>query len=133
MIRFESKADLASATVDLSEAYAGFASKVIRTISIPDRRRALIEDLIELKSESTPIWNMHTPAEIEIDGRTALLGQGDAALKVEVIEPEKVMLEAREVSVPPPQRPIRGIKKLMIKPVTPANPLRIKVLLSPGG
>lgn len=133
VIRFESKADLASATVDLSEAYPGFASKVIRTISIPDRRRALIEDLIELKSESTPIWNMHTPADIEIDGRTALLGQGDAALKVEVIEPEKVMLEAREVSVPPPQRPIRGIKKLMIKPVAPTNPLRIKVLLSPGG
>lgn len=133
VIRFESETDFASAAVDLSEAYAQFASKVIRTISMPGRRRVLIEDLIELKSESIPVWNMHTPAEIGIDGRTALLRRGDAALRVEVIEPENALLEARDLSLPPPQRPIRGIRKLMIKPAAPVNPLRIKVLLSPGG
>ena len=71
IVKFESSEDRASATADLKAAYPN-AKKFLRTVSLINRREVVITDEIEAVEPIEVTWHLHTPANIEISGRTAV-------------------------------------------------------------
>jgi hypothetical protein len=129
---FKSTPELASATADLSSAYRNLAERVIRTLSLVDRRYVLIQDEIEAKEPVEVSWNMHTPAKVKVQGTKAILKQENSTLILEVLEPEGAVVELHQVSVPPPQRPIEGICKIIVRPTSKVRSARIVIRLTPS-
>jgi hypothetical protein len=126
IIKFESSEDKALATADLKAAYPG-AKKYLRTISLINRREIIITDDIEVAEPVEVTWHLHTPANVEISGRTAVLTQNEDKLRMEVLEPENAILEVHEVQIPPPQNPIQGIWKITVRPEREIKSTRIVV------
>jgi hypothetical protein len=91
--------------IDLSSAYHG-AKKVERGIALLDRREVLVQDEVDMEHPSEIWWFLHTPAKIEIsaDGASAVLHQGTAALKAQILGPASAKFEARKAE-PLPSSP----------------------------
>ena len=71
IVRFQAAGDAGSrsAVLDLTPAYAAHATKVLRTISMQDRRWVTIRDELETKAPAD-VWSMlHTPATIDLERR----------------------------------------------------------------
>jgi hypothetical protein len=67
IVAFTSNPALASATADLTAAYPGAARRLLRTVSLIDRRRFRVEDDYDGLRASTPLrWTMATRAEITL-------------------------------------------------------------------
>ena len=131
ILDFKSTPDLASATADLSDAYRDLAEKVLRTISLVERRYVLIRDEIKARKPVKVVWGMHTPAHVKVEGSKVVLSQGGSELLLEVLEPKNAVVEAHEVSVPPPQRPIKGIRKIVVHPPNRVKSVEILIRLTP--
>jgi len=130
IVDFKSTPDLASATADLSAAYGDLAEKVLRTVSLVERRYVLIRDEIEAKEPVEVAWNMHTPASVRIGGLKTVLSQNGSTLLLEVLEPKDAIVESYEVSVPPPQRPIKGIRRIVVRPPDKVESIEILIRLT---
>jgi hypothetical protein len=138
--RFESRPTRSFAIADLTPAYAKHARSVRRGLALLDGQRLLIQDEIRADAPVDAWWFMHTPAEIDFsaDGRTAILKQGDAMLRAELLSPAQAKFETRPAaplpSSPNPERQNRneGIHKLTVH-TAEARELRIVVLLTPQG
>jgi Heparinase II/III-like protein len=136
--RFESKPARAFAIADLTPAYAKHARSVRRGIALLGRQRLLVQDEVRADAPVDAWWFMHTPAEIDVsaDGHTAILKQGDATLRAELLSPEKAKFETRSAeplpSSPNPEHQNRneGIRKLTVH-VADLRELRLAVLLTP--
>jgi hypothetical protein len=139
IVKFESSEDKASATADLKAAYPN-VNKYLRTVSLINRREVIITDDIEATEPVGVTWHLHTPANVEISGRTAVpsvpsqaqdsrawLTQNGDKLRMEVLEPENAILEVHEVQIPPPQNPIQGIWKIIVRPEGEVKSTRIVV------
>lgn len=124
IVRFEASGQggLPSAVLDLTPAYAAHAAKVMRTISVHDRRWVTIRDEIETK-EPAEVWSLlHTPAAMDLDGeaRTATLRIGDQSLLVELASPADAKLEVLPAAPlptspsPQGQASNKGIRKLAV-------------------
>ncbi|MCD6506225.1 heparinase II/III family protein [Candidatus Poribacteria bacterium] len=131
IVDFKSTPDLASAAADLSAAYGDLAEKVLRTVSLVERRYVLIRDVIKAREPVEVAWNMHTPASVKVEGSKAMLSQNGATLLLEVIEPKDAIVESHEVSIPPPQRPIKGIRKITVRPPSRVESVEILIRLTP--
>lgn len=71
-------------TVDLTSLYADQASKVVRTLSLPERKRVEIKDRLEgLKAGSRVRWGMVTRAAIRVEGARAELRQSGEKMTME--------------------------------------------------
>lgn len=79
-------------------------------MSLINRSEVLIVDEIDAVQPVEVTWRLHTPAEVKISGGTALLTQNGDKLRVEVLEPEDAILEVHQI--PPPQNPVKGIRKI---------------------
>jgi hypothetical protein len=75
---------------------------------------------------------MHTRADIDLQGRTATLRQGDRTLTARILEPEGAKFEVMPADAPPPEAQNSGVRKLAIRTQAPKDGLRIAVALSPG-
>jgi hypothetical protein len=103
-----------------------------------ERQRLLVQDEVRADAPVDVWWFMHTPAEIDVsaDGHTAILKQGDATLRAEVLSPENAKFETRRAAPlpgspnPAGQNRNEGIRKLTVH-VGDAHELRLAVLLTP--
>jgi len=84
--RMDSKPRGAITVFDLTNAYIADASKAQRGYMLSDDRRAfVVRDELELLEENNEIyWFMHTRAEVETDGKTAVLTQNGKTLTLSV-------------------------------------------------
>lgn len=127
IIAFESSDSRSLATADLKAAYPKYAEKFLRTVSLIDRKEVVIQDEIETTEPVEVVWNLHTPANVDLSGSTATLTLDDAQLRMVVVEPENVVLDVHEVKLSPPQNPIEGIWKITVRPEGKVKSTRIVV------
>lgn len=130
---FKSTPDVAFAVADLSAGYAGQAREVRRGIALLDRRHVLVQDEVESAAPARVAWGMHTSAEVSLAGRTATLALDGKQMFVHLLEPAEARWDVREVKLEPPQRPLKGIRKLTAQVKMPGGkPSPIRVLITPS-
>ena len=86
IIAFHATSARAFAVADLTAAYP-MTQRVWRGVAMLDRERVLIEDEIEADQPVDIVWGMHTPAEMSIDGASAMLKQGAETVQARIIAP----------------------------------------------
>jgi hypothetical protein len=130
---FESSKTGAQAVADLSQAYeAAGATQVRRGVTLrDDRSRVLVQDELELTKSTDVLWTMHTRAKVTVAGSRATLRQGGKTFEARILSPANAGFSFEEVNLPPPQRPTRGLGKLVIRLPGQEGALRIAVLLTP--
>ncbi len=130
---FRSDPDRACAVADLSAAYAGNAETVRRGIALVDRRCVVVQDEICGTAGSGITWQMHTRAEVEVDGRQATLRLGDDTLRAEIVEPKEAAFAVASAAPPEPQNANRGVRKLVVRLPGREGAMRLVVALLPTG
>lgn len=137
---FETTAQGAKVSVNLTPAYKDEAKKVLRTFAMVNNRTAVeISDTVEAHEPSTLWWFAHTKAEIVLtpDGRTATLTLPEGDLKAEVVEPKgarfTVMAAAPLPTSPNPDVQNRnvGFRKLALS-FSNATSVKTLVRFTPG-
>lgn len=82
------------AILNMSDAYRKYTSSTRRGIAlINNRREFLIQDEIKSSAKNLTYWFMHTDAEIEVSGNTAILTEGDKRLYMKILSPAKAEFE----------------------------------------
>jgi len=122
VISFESRPDRARSVLDMSEAYAGKASKVLRTCGLEDRRRVSLVDRVEADAPAEVWWFAHTEANLDLDSsrRRATLTRDDKRFVAEIVGPPAAAFEVRDAAPlasspnPKPQASNEGRRKLAI-------------------
>ena len=134
LVAFGSAAGGGFAVADLSSAYAvAGAARVRRGVMLfGQRRRVLIQDEITGSGPLAPVWAMHTAAQVQVAGTRATLRLGSATLSARILSPAGAEFAVEPVDIPAPQKPARGISKLMLHLAAPTTDLRIAVVLEPG-
>ncbi len=133
ILAFSSTPRRAHAVADLTAGYAGKARRVWRGVALLDRKAVLIQDEIEAAEPVEAVWQMHTPAGIQLSGRRAVLSQPNTAdLEALLLEPESSVFEVVSAAQPPPQNPNTGIMKLRVRLPEKVTSCRIVVLIRPA-
>jgi hypothetical protein len=123
VISFESRPERAQSVLDLSEAYAGKASKVLRTCTLTNRSRVSLIDRVEADTPSEVWWFAHTEADVALDAsrRRATLTRNGKRFIAEVADPSGAVFEVRDAAPlptspnPKPQADNEGRRKLAIR------------------
>lgn len=134
LVWFESKPEQGAAIADLTAAYADAGAKRARRgVALTDgRRQVVVQDELELKRPVEVIWNMHTLAQVRVDGRDAVLTLGGEELRARVVSPEGATFTVEEVDLPKPQRPTPGLRRLRVRLPAASGDVRLVVVLRPG-
>jgi Domain of unknown function (DUF4962)/Heparinase II/III-like protein len=131
IIKFDSTPGLTFAVADLTDGYKSETTSVLRGIAMVDRSRILIQDEIEGKKPLDVVWGFHTKANINIDGKKAVLKQDDSNLLVKIIEPKEAFFKVVSASQPPPQASNEGVNNLTVQLPEKVKSARIVVELIP--
>jgi hypothetical protein len=129
IIAFASSPERAFAIADLSAGYARQARRVQRGIALLDRRAVLVQDEIEADQPVDIAWGMHTSANIEPDGRRAKLSLDGKTLFAHILEPPGAAWTSAEVTIDPPQRPLKNTRKLALRMKSPGT-TRLAILFT---
>jgi hypothetical protein len=135
IVVFESTPKKALAVLDLTPAYPGFATKILRGMAMLDRAQVLVQDDVTGIARSAPLhWQMLTPAEIGLstDARTATLFLDGRKLRATLLNPA----EARfSIGSTQPSTAVeeqnRGTSALRITVAPEGQDIRIAVLFTP--
>jgi hypothetical protein len=138
IIRFHSQPKLAFAIADLTPAYAKQARQASRGIALLDRQQVLVQDEVRAEKPAVVWWFLHTPAQVNVndDGKSAMLVQGDKRLLAQLLAPKTAKLEVMDAaplpSSPNPANQARnqGIRKLAVR-LSEVTEVRLAVLLTP--
>ena len=132
MTAFTSNPDKALAVVDLTEAYAESATKVLRGVQMVDGRRAvLVQDEVTLDS-GTITWGITTDADIElVSDSEAKLTQNGKHLNVRIVSGEGVFSVSEAPVVEPPAKSNDGARRLEAS-VNGSGSTTLGVLFSPA-
>jgi len=131
MISFKSTPERAFAVADLSAAYGTLVKRVWRGMALVDRSRVVVQDEIDARVPVSVVWGFHTPADIDIQGRRAILTQDDAHLAIQIIEPEDAEFKVISAQPPKPQAQNEGISNLTIQLPRMVKTARIVVEITP--
>lgn len=123
VLSFESRPERARSVLDLSEAYAGKASKVLRTCTFAGRKRVILSDEVTADAPLDVWWFAHTEAGIALDAsrRRATLTRNGKRLMAEIGGPSGAVFEVRDAVPlpaspdPKPQAGNEGRRKLAIR------------------
>ncbi|MCW5551348.1 MAG: heparinase II/III family protein [Verrucomicrobiae bacterium] len=134
IINFASSPANALAVADLTKAYeSAGATRVWRGVALCDgRSRVLVQDELELAKPADVVWTMHTQAEVTTEGARATLRKGGKILEVRILSPVDAQFSFEEVELARPQRPARGMGKLLVRLSEQQGAVRIAVVLQPG-
>jgi hypothetical protein len=132
---FRSTRDLAIAVLDLTTAYAD-VDAAARGFALIDRRHVVIVDEFTPTREAPVTWQMHTRADVALDGRTATLTQKDAAGQpqdffLQILGAGSAAFELDTPDIQKPEAPNTGINKLVIRLPLVSGRTRLAVYLSP--
>jgi hypothetical protein len=125
VLRFESEPDRAVAVIDLTPAYADWATRAQRTFEL-DRGKAAtvtVHDDLGLKQPEDVYWFMHTRASVAIDadGQRARLELNGKTLYAHLIRPADASLSVLDAAplpgTPNPERQAQnhGVRRLAVK------------------
>ncbi len=128
--RFATAGDTAGAVIDLSDAYPD-VGRAWRGLALIDRQHVIVRDELESADSVTVRWHLHTPADVEVDGRRAVLTHGDQRLYAEILAPATARFEVETAHTDPPQKPLKGVRRLTAATRTPLQELTLIVLLTP--
>lgn len=132
IVRFESNDSSGFAIVNLTSAYEQSAEEVMRGITlIQDRSAVLVQDEFKLKAGSDVAWGMTTDAEISLKKDQAILTQDGRTLIAKILSPTNAVFVVESAEQRPPEKPNKGVKRLMIRLKEQRGDVRIAVLLSP--
>jgi len=136
--RFVSEPKQALATVDLSEAYHPHASRVLRTFTLPERKRLIVTDEISATNPSDLWWFLHTEAKVTLsaDKRTATLNQNGKSFIVRLEEPEEGVFSVMECkplpSSPNPEKQAsNGKRQKLALQLSGVQNTRVQVSMEP--
>jgi len=132
---FASTPQQAMAVVDLTDAYADYAQKLVRTFEMRDRNRVVLTDDLETREHVDLWWFLHTEADIDLDMslREAVLTRNGEKLLITIEDgPSLAEFEVRQAvpfstSPNPEQTPNTGVRKLVVHV---ENVLRFKQVVS---
>ncbi|TWT52150.1 heparinase II/III domain-containing protein [Allorhodopirellula solitaria] len=133
LTRFESRDDLPFAQVDLTEAYAGYADKVLRGVAMVENRRAvLIQDEFDIKTSCEILWGMTTDAKIALESPdVARLSLEGKELIARVVSPANAKFTIESAEQSPPQKRNRGVRRLVVRLPEAEGKVTVGILLSP--
>jgi hypothetical protein len=106
--------DLSWVEVDLTHAYHRL-KLFRRKIGISQGQQVFIRDLLESEQPVEALWGMLTDAEVSLNGQTADLQKGGWTLSAEILSPRHAVFDIVQATVPPPQAPNPGVKKLVVR------------------
>src|SRR6185503_9917562 len=115
LIAFHSSPARAFAVADLTAGYAPAANKVLRGVALLQRRRLLVQDEVEAAQPVDIVWNLHTRAEVKIEGPVARLSKDGKEIGVRLLAPQDARFEVVSASPPRPQKPDPELKRLSVK------------------
>ncbi|MEK7398119.1 MAG: heparinase II/III family protein, partial [Candidatus Poribacteria bacterium] len=131
IIKFKSEPDHAFAITDLSSAYAKNTKRVMRGMAFYDRSRIVIQDEVEADDPVEIVWGFHTTANIEIDGKKAILSLDDSHIVIRIVEPSDAEFKIVSAQPPKPQAQNEGISNLTIQLPKETKNARIVVEIIP--
>jgi hypothetical protein len=131
IIAFKSTPERAYAVADLSAAYASQAKRVWRGMALMGRERVLVQDEIEAEAPVGVVWGFHTKADIDIDGDEATLADGDARLRLRIVEPGNAVFKVVSAQPPAPQAQNNGVSNLTVQLPGKVSSARIVVEMTP--
>ena len=119
--------------VDMTKAYAPAASKALRGVRIPPgRRTVLVQDEMTLEKSCEFAWGMTTSAKVSVSGNQAALRQDGKRCRLTILEPEGAVFTIESAARKPPQKPNKGVSRLMIRlKDQKKGKLRVAVLIAP--
>ncbi|HKE21552.1 MAG TPA: heparinase II/III family protein [Bryobacteraceae bacterium] len=123
VISFESRLGRVQSVLDLSEAYAGKARKILRTCTLTNRSRVSLVDRVEADTSAEVWWFAHTEAEVALDSSRwrATLTRNGKLFMAEIARPSDAVFEVRDAAPlptspnPKPQADNQGRRKLAIR------------------
>ncbi len=133
VIDFDSADNGARVSIDLTDAYKDRANNVIRDVALTNgRRAAVVRDRFELSSRSDIVWAMTTDAEIAVqpDGVAELSLEGKKLI-ARVIEPKGAVFEVESAERQAPEKPNKGVQRLLVRAKDVTGAVTITVLLAP--
>lgn len=128
VIRFASHPQWSGGIVDLSAAWPQ-VTRHWRGVALIDNRRVVVQDEIEAEAAVEPVWQMLTRANIEVQGKQAILRLDDHTLYVTLLGPAKADWQVEPVEISPPERPIEGVSKLIARLDEPSAQARFTVVI----
>lgn len=133
IIAYSSGRDRSHVVIDLTHGYRTQAKRMVRGLAMLKRSAVLVQDEVETIKPADVVWNLLTPAKVEIAGKVATLTQGSAKLEVRIVEPAEARFEVVSANPPPPQKQQPGVKNLSVRLPAKLSQARIVVLMTPGG
>lgn len=132
VLDFSASPERSFALLDLSDAYPN-AQRVLRAVTVFDPTGdVLIQDEIAGTGGESIVWQMHTRAEVDIDGRRAVLRLGGETLYATLVAPKGASFTTLPCNPPPPERQNSGVTKLGLELTEPDKPVTIAVFFSAG-
>jgi len=129
IVAFASSDARAFAIADLSQADE-HAAHWRRGVALLGRRDVLVQDEVTLKTAGELVWAMHTQAQVQADGATATLRQGESFLRATILEPKGAKFGTAPATPPKPQAQNEGVTRLLVRLPGVAE-ARLAVLLTP--
>jgi len=121
---FTTSANRSAAIASLNSAYPNALANWQRGTELLNQRQVLVQDELQPTKAVDITWNWHTKAGISIaaSGTEAILSQGSAKLRLQILSPLPAKFTDESVTIPEPQRPAPGLHNLMIHlPATSAK------------
>ena len=132
IISFHTEPERAFAVADLSQAYRMKPGQVLRGVALLHRRNLVLRDDFAMTASAEVAWQMHTQADIAVQGARAVLRQNNKTLTVTIVEPEGAVFEVQTAHSPPPESQQPEVSKVVIRLSLPAGKTRLTVTLCPG-
>jgi len=121
------------AVADMTAAYPDVKGRVWRGLALLERKHVLVQDEISSDGPVEVTWAIHSEAEVELRGTSAVLTLGRAKLLARILQPAPPSAEFDIVSANPPrpqaQQP--NVRKLIVRLPGQVRSLRLPVLFSP--
>jgi len=133
---FSDRPDRLFAVADLSEAYASQSGgadsgrstdRVRRGVAVLQKSVVLVQDELRGFEGRSIQWQVHTPADVELLGRTAVLRQKDRSIQAVILSPDDAQFTVEKADAPLPQKQQPDVRKLVIRLKKDREPLRITV------
>ncbi len=108
--------NLSTVTIDLTEAYKDFCTKMTRMVLLDKNDESVIiqDDYVTTK-ECQISWRGMTDAEIQINGKTAILTQKGKKVEVKILSPDNAKFTIESAQQKSPQKENKGVNILKVE------------------
>ncbi len=116
--------------IELTKAYPDRLQSWRRQLSLLDGKSLRIIDAVEAKRPVEVLWGMVTTAQIEVQGRQAVLHQAGKTMTASIESPDRAHFDTVSTKPPAPQNPNSGTTKLVVRLPDKVQRVRLEVQLN---